>query len=245
MEDEKPLTKRQRRELRKQEQAAQRTKAVRRKKMITWLVVFIIILVIGGLGYLVVDSSGQDENKVVTDSGDTEQSNNNPFLGEAEALVVITEFSDFNCSACAAAAPVVKQVAEEYGDRVKIVFNSFNLNYRWSRKSLEAGECAFQQGGFWPFHDMIFANQSEWAQADDAEDKFKSYAKTLGLNEEAFNNCLDSGRMSSEVARDTSFARSKDINSTPTFYINNQELVGVRPLEEFKRIIDEELAKAS
>lgn len=92
---------------------------------------------------------------------------------------------------------------------------------------------------------MMFANQSEWVQADDAEDKFKSYAKIIGLSEEAFDNCLDSGRMSSEVARDTSYARSKEVDSTPTFYINDQKLVGVKPLEEFKRIIDEELAKAS
>lgn len=130
MEEEQPLTKRQRRELRKQEQATQRAKETQRKKMTTRLVIFIIILVIGGLAYLVVNSLGQDENGVVTDSGDTEQSDNNPYLGGAEALVVITEFSDFSCPACAAAAPVVKQVAEEYGERIKIVYNGFNLNHR-------------------------------------------------------------------------------------------------------------------
>ena len=242
-EQDQPLTKRQRRLMKKQEQADQKAQQAQRKTMTRWLMIVILIAVVGGGGYLIINASSQDNDNQTTDLDSGSTDNTNPYLGGVNAGLVITEFSDFSCSACAAASPVVKQLAEEYGDQIKVVFNSFSLRYKWSEKSLEAGECAHQQGGFWPFHDMIFANQSEWVQADDAVDKFKSYAKTLGLSEEAFNNCLDSGRMSSEVAQDTSVARSKEINSTPTFYINDQKIIGVKPLAEFKRIIEEELNK--
>ena len=220
-----PLTKRQRRVLKKEEQARTQAQRLQRKKITKLLVIVLSVVVIGGVGYLIVNASNKNGSNETVDLAS--ESGHNPYLGSDDASVVITEFSDFSCLACAAVSPTVKQLASEYSDQLKIVYNGFNLQYRWSEKSLEAGECAFQLGGFWPFHDMMFANQSEWVSADDAVDKFKSYAKTLGINEEAFNNCLDSGRMSSEVARDTGFARSKKVNSTPTFFINDQKLVAV------------------
>ena len=237
------LTKRQRRKLRKQEKVRERESQTRRKTMTKWIIIVFILVLAGGLGYFFVGASSSDNNSqnVNVASGTDINSGNNPYLGGENASVVITEFSDFSCPACAAAAPLAEQLVEEYGDQIKVVFNGFNLRHQWSAKSLEAGECAFQQGRFWEYYDLIFLQQSEWVGADDALDKFKLYAQQLGLNEEAFSACLDSGRMAGEVARDTNVAQSEKINSTPTFYINGQKLVGVKPIAEFKRIIDEEL----
>jgi len=239
------LTKRQRRELRKQEKVIEKESQARRKSITKWFIIVLILVLAGGLGYFVVGASSSDNNSqnVNVASGTDINSGNNPYLGGENASVVITEFTDFSCSACAAAAPLAKQLHKEYGNQIKVVFNSFNLRYQWSAKSLEAGECAFQQGKFWEYYDLIFLRQSEWVRADDALDKFKLYAQQLGLNEKAFSACLDSGRMAGEVARDTNVAQSEKITATPTFDINGQKLVGVKPITEFKKIIDEELNK--
>jgi len=242
MQEEQQLTKRQRRLQKKQEQQEKRTSEANKKKMTTLIVIVVIVLVVGGLVYLAIGGTeSSDSTQLQNVNG--QDVGNNPFLGGIEAKVVITEFSDFSCPACASVAPVLKQLVDKYGDQIRLVFNSFDLSHTWSKKSLEAGECAHQQGGFWQYHDLIFSKQSDWTSANDAVDKFKSYAQQVGLNEEAFNNCLDSNLMSSEVARDTSVGRDKKVSATPTFYINDQELVGVKPLSEFSRIIDEELAK--
>lgn len=240
-----PLTKRRRRKLRKQEKARERENQTRRKAMTKWVIIVIILVLAGGLVYFFIGAGSSDNNgqNVNVASGTDINSGNNPYLGGENAAVVIMEYSDFSCPACAAAAPLAKQLVEEYGNQIKVVFNSFNLRHQWSAKSLEAGECAFQQGRFWEYYDLIFLQQSEWVRADDALDKFKLYAQQLGLNEEAFTSCLDSGRMAGEVARDTNVAQSEKITSTPTFDINGKKLVGVKPIAEFKEIIDEELNK--
>ena len=233
-----PMTKRQRRELKKQKKVEGRARAARHTKIVRILVWVFAILVIGAVWYLGFMNADKDS---AAQNGVTE----NPSLGTEGAPVVITEYSDFGCSACAAAAPTVKKLIEEYPDQIQIVFNGFNLQYRWSEKSHEAGECAFEQNKFWEFHDVIFRKQSEWASADDAVDKFKTYAAEIGLDGDQFANCLDSGEMIGEVDRDTAAARGKQINSTPTFFINGQEFKGAQPLEEFKKVIDAELEKAN
>lgn len=227
------MTKRQRRELKKQKQNEERAKATRHTKIVRTSVWIFAVLVIGAIWYL--GFMNRDDSPI--DSGVTE----NPTLGTAGAPVVITDFSDFSCPACASAAPVLKQVIEAYPDQVQIVFNGFNLGHQWSEKSHEAGECALVQNKFWEFHDIIFENQSAWASADDALDKFKTYATEAGLDEAQFASCLDSGEMNKEVDRDTSIARSEKVSSTPTFLINDEKVVGAQTLDEFKELIDAEL----
>jgi protein-disulfide isomerase len=234
---EQQLTKRQRRELRHQERANEQERFRRGKTIKKVIILSIVILAVaaGGYGIYRSVSGTTDSNAPIV---------NNPTLGPTGAKVVITEYSDFSCPACAVAAPIVKEVAAAYPDSVQIAFNSFNLGHRWSEKSLEAGLCAGEQGKFWELGDTLFAKQSEWANESDAVDRMKVYAKEAGLNEAAFNSCLDSEKMARTVSAATKAARDKKINSTPTFYVNDTELVGVQTLEAFKTAIDAAL-KAS
>ena len=232
------LTKRQRRELKKQEIASQRNMRLRRKKMSTIITVSIIVIVVG-LGIYFVATSSNTSNNTNTDLAAA--LDGNPTLGGEAAKVTIVEFSDFSCPACAAAAPVVEEVAKAYPDQVKIVFNSYNLGHQWSEKSLEAGECAYNQGKFWEFHDIIFSQQSEWVSLSNPVEKFQAYASQAGISPEVMKSCLDSNQMESEVSRDTALGRSNKVTATPTFFINGQKIEGTQPLSEFKKIIDAKL----
>ena len=86
---------------------------------------------------------------------------------------------------------------------------------------------------------MLFANQGQNSQSD-----LKSYAKELGLDTVAFDNCLDSGEYSQEVQDQLAEGEARGVNSTPTLYINDIELVGAQTFEILEEIIEQELANA-
>lgn len=148
--------------------------------------------------------------------------------------VKILEFSEFQCPYCARAAPTVDKVKEEYGDDVEIIFKHFPLNFhRYAQKAAEASECARDQGKFWEYHDTLFENQ----QSLDIP-SLKNYAKDLGLDTDRFNTCLDDGEKISLVQNDFREGQSLGVRGTPTFFINDQMVVGAQPYEVFEEIID-------
>lgn len=102
----------------------------------------------------------------------------------------------------------------------------------------EASECADEQGGFWEYHDELFANIDLYNSDDD----FVALAESFGLDGGAFRECLESDIMQDEVIADAEDARSYGVSGTPTFFINGVRLVGAQPIESFNAIIEEELA---
>lgn len=111
-------------------------------------------------------------------------------------------------------------------------------NHEYAFKAAEAGNCAHDQGKFWALHDVMFAKQRELSVAD-----LKSHAAALGLDAAAFNTCLDSGKHAPTVKGDAALAKQHGVTATPTFFINGRLLSGAQPLEGFKRVIDDELAR--
>ena len=108
-----------------------------------------------------------------------------------------------------------------------------------ARKAAEATECADDQGKFWQYHDLI------WANGAVDLDSLKGYAAQLGLDTATFNDCLDSGKHASEVEKDYQDGESYGVTATPSFFINGQLLRGAKPFETFKALIDAALAEAS
>ena len=87
-------------------------------------------------------------------------------------------------------------------------------------------------------HDLIFADIGATAVP-----QLKQGAGKLGLDQAAFDQCLDSGRHRAVVQADYAGAEKLGVNSTPTMYINGRPLIGAQPYEVFKQVIDEELAR--
>ena len=161
-----------------------------------------------------------------------------PFKGGVDAKVTIVEFSDFQCPACEDAYPVIKQLASDYGDRIKIVYRDFPLSQHYfAFKAAEAGNCANEQGKFWELHDMMFENQDNLGV-----DSLKGYAAGLGLDTAKFNSCLDTGKYASEVSDDLADGAAAGVNSTPSFFINGKRYNNMS-YDQFKQIIDAELAR--
>lgn len=166
-------------------------------------------------------------------------SDNDVSKGPKDAKVTIIEFSDFQCPYCQKAKETIDEIMKEYADKVRLVFKHFPLQFHENaQKAAEAAECANDQGKFWEMHDYMFANQNKLGIAD-----LKKAAKNLGLNTSDFDGCLDSGKYEGKVKKDIEVGASFGVGGTPAFFINDQFLSGAAPIEDFKKIIDEELAK--
>ncbi|MCX6709153.1 MAG: DsbA family protein [Candidatus Woesearchaeota archaeon] len=161
---------------------------------------------------------------------------NDEVKGEANAPVLIVEFSDYQCPFCSRVEASLKQVEEKYikTGKVKIVYRDYPLGFHdKAQKAAEASECAHDQGKFWEYHDKLFANQN-------ALDIFslKQYAKDLKLDTAKFDKCLDSGEKAAEVSKDTADANAAGVSGTPIFFINGVALKGAQPYDSFETAIE-------
>lgn len=159
--------------------------------------------------------------------------------GGQDAKVTLIEYSDFQCPYCARHYGTMKKIAEDYGDKVRIVFRHFPLSFHpEAEKAAEASECAAEQGKFWEMHDKIFeANLAGTMSVT----KWKEEAKNLGLNVKKFNDCLNSGEYASKVSEQTSGGAAAGVEGTPATFVNNELISGALPYEQFKQIIDNKL----
>jgi protein-disulfide isomerase len=164
-----------------------------------------------------------------------------PVVGNANAVVTVVEFSDFQCPFCQRVMPTLKQVRETYGDRVRIVWKDFPLTsiHPQAFKAAEAGQCAREQGKFWEYHDRLFANQQALEP-----DFLKKYAAETGLDATKFNACLDTAKYAERVQAQMGVGNQLGVSSTPSVFINGRMVSGAQPYETFTAIIDEELERA-
>lgn len=167
-----------------------------------------------------------------------------PSIGPANAPVVIQEFSDYQCPFCARVLPTVDQIMEEYKGKVRLVWRDLPLDFHpQANPAAQAAREVYRQGGnekFWAYNKLLFANYSQLSRA-----KFEELAEQLGgINMAEFRKALDTERHKPAVDADFKAARDSGARiGTPAFFINGRLVSGAQPFENFKRVIDEELAK--
>jgi protein-disulfide isomerase len=140
-----------------------------------------------------------------------------------------------------AAGPTVKEILKSYPDKIRLVIKNYPYKYRdFSRIAAEASLAARDQGKYWEMHDILITRSPKLHRKS-----LISYAEELGLDVKKFTKSIDSSMHIKEIDRDIQLAQSIDLYNTPTFYINGRQVVGERPFEYFKKIIDEELSQAA
>ncbi len=163
---------------------------------------------------------------------------NRPRRGPANAPVEIIEFSDFECPYCTRGAATIDQVVEHYGDKVSVVFRHYPLPFHQNAPlAAQAASCANEQGKFFAYHDLLFANGKALGPDD-----LVRYAQQLNLKEAPFKACLESRRHEKTVEEDLAAGTALGVSGTPAFFINGRPLLGAQPLDAFMKVIDQELA---
>ncbi len=163
--------------------------------------------------------------------------------GEMSAEVVIIEYSDFECPACASYFPILKDLKEKFGSQIAVVYRHFPLTqiHRNAELASLASEAAGRQGKFWEMHDLLFENQKNWSANFGAKEIFIGYAQQLQLDEEQFINDLDAKDLQDKVSASYREGVSIGITGTPTFFLNGEKISNPRGYEEFERVVSEKL----
>ena len=175
--------------------------------------------------------------------------------GDPTAPITITEYSDYQCPYCKKFSDETeKQLVDKFvaGGQVRFIYRSFGLFIGpESQASAEATYCAGDQGKFWQFHDILFANHTGENVGDYTTKKLQAFAKTLGLDMDAFNSCMNSSKYAERVTQDGIDGRAAGIKATPSFvltYIVNGQvktklIEGAQPLSVFQTEIEAALAE--
>ncbi|MBI2052091.1 MAG: DsbA family protein [Candidatus Sungbacteria bacterium] len=170
-----------------------------------------------------------------------------PVLGNDDAKVTAVEFGDYQCPFCELFFQQVEPILRDQyikNGQVKMVWRDFAFLGPESFWAAEAARCANDQGKFWQYHDVLFNRQNGENQGAFVKDNLKKFAGELGLDQAAFDACLDGGKYTQAVKDDTDYGRSVGVNGTPATFINGEIVEGVNqadPFTGFKNVIEKYL----
>jgi protein-disulfide isomerase len=159
-----------------------------------------------------------------------------PSKGAAEPLVVIVEFSDFQCPHCGRAAQAFDELVAAYPKDVRLVFKQFPLPMHPDAElGSRATIAAAAQGKFWAMHDLLFENRTKMKRDD-----VVAHAKGLGLDVAKFEAALDDPATAERVKADKALGLAAGVRGTPSFFVNGRPFSGALPPEKLREIVEEE-----
>src|SRR5690606_18809307 len=166
-----------------------------------------------------------------------------PYRGDLNAPVVMEAFSDFQCPYCGRFSTqtlpglLENQIA---GGEVVMVFYDFPLKaiHPQASAAANAARCAGEGGAaaYWAMHDRLFENIGEWSNGQ-ANEVFLRYGTELGVAGEGFATCLEENRYADAVEADLALGQGRGVSSTPSFFLNDQPVIGAYPLDYFNQAI--------
>ncbi len=158
--------------------------------------------------------------------------------GNACAITII-EYSEFQCPFCERVQPAAKRIMKEYQGKIRWIVRDFPLGFHdRARPAAIAARCAKDQGKYWEMYEEMFKNQKALSDGD-----FKKYAGNIKLDTKKFDECVGKpGKIVDAIDANMKSGEKVGVTGTPAFFINGRRLSGALPYEEFKKVIDSELA---
>lgn len=205
----------------------------------TWIVIGVLIVGFGALLGITIWQKNSEKNSISADVSQifepSEASGNLPenIEGNADAPVIIYEYGDYQCTACAPMNPYINQLKEEYGDNLAIVFRTTIMSYHQNGTAAASAANAAAQQGYWKeYKDLLFSNLNDWyySDADERQTQFEEYfmKATGGKGDLAkFRKHMGSEAVRKKIAYDEELAKKAGVEFTPTFFVED-EFVGQR-----------------
>jgi protein-disulfide isomerase len=183
-----------------------------------WKIIFALAVILMVGSFLYANYASDKANEGVTLSSHIE--------GNADASVKLTEYSDFQCPACAQFYPLIQDLLKQYGDRIAFEYRHFPLIsiHPYAVPAAKAAEAAGVQGKFFEMHDMLFENQDAWSKSATPQVFFVQYAKELGLDVELFKRHMRASAIDDAIEASFNEARELGLTGTPSFFLNGERL---------------------
>ncbi|MBI2600257.1 thioredoxin domain-containing protein [Candidatus Daviesbacteria bacterium] len=210
----------------------------RETKILGAILIFSLVLIIGAVFLLgkSEQTPNEDSKSINIDYSKGQK------IGSDSAKVKLVEFSDFQCPACQAAQPFVKQAIENK-DNIQFIYRHFPLNQHvHARKAANFAEYAATEGKFWPVHDKLFETQQEWSQLADVSDYFANLGTQFGLDGAKIKEAIAKDQYAVRIDEDIAAARVYRVNSTPSFFLNGRKL-NLLNFADLENLVDQELKK--
>ncbi|TWD73018.1 protein-disulfide isomerase [Kribbella amoyensis] len=153
--------------------------------------------------------------------------------------VTFVEFLDFECESCRAAFPAVEQLRKDYAGKVTFVVRYFPIPSHFNaERAARAVEAASKQGKFEQMYQRMYETQAEWGeQRVPADERFRGFAKDLGLNLAEFDKVYNDPATLARIKRDVADGEALGVSGTPTFFLNGQK-IQPESFEDLKASID-------
>jgi len=156
--------------------------------------------------------------------------------GRSDAPIQLVEFADYQCPYCQKVNADLNKLVEDYSGKVSLIYKDFPLPmHPHAEKAAEAARCAGEQGKFWEYHNLLFSDRKL-----DLPD-LKQQAKSLHLDEDKFDQCLDSGQETASVERDRQEGMKLGLSGTPSFFINGHFFSGAVDYATLRQMVDQQL----
>jgi protein-disulfide isomerase len=247
-------------ESKRQVQREERLKRERQKRLRLFLSIglSVILLSVGifAINQLAGRSSGKvAEGEILTVTPkDRPQAQGNS-MGDPNAPVKIIEYSDFQCPFCKQFSETTEQgIIDNFVATGKVYFTfrsmgnfvsrNIGLGGTESRDAAEAVYCASDQGKFWEYKDILYANSLGEDEGYFARVRLEKMAEAIGLDVTQFNDCLDSQKYRDRVEQDGMDGQAAGVTGTPSFLINGKLIVGAQPYATFQKEIESALAES-
>lgn len=200
--------------------------------------IIIVVLLASFVGLIAFTKTSTSE---VTSTG------SNNVYGKQDSKVTLTEYVDFQCEACYAYYPTVKEIKELYKDKVKFQIKYFPIasSHQFARMAAGYAEAAARQGKFFEMHDKIFEGQKVWETSKDPSEYFDGYAKEIGLDMTKLKEDVASKEVNATINADLAEVNRLGGNGTPTFVLNGKKIENPEnTVDAFKAVLDEALKNA-
>lgn len=182
----------------------------------------------------------------------------NHVKGSSELGVTLTEYADFQCTACFTYHPLLQQLKEKYEGRVAFQFRHYPIvtSHPNAMAAHRAAEAAGKQGKFWEMHDKLFESAYvyneqgqpvavNWVASSNPGSDIERYAEELGLNIDQYRQDLAARETAASIQADMQSGKEIGVQGTPTFLLNGEMIETPRSIEAFETIIEEALKEAS
>lgn len=148
-------------------------------------------------------------------------------IGNLDSDVILIEYADYQCPACAQFSPLILSVVNELKDKIGFIYRNYSLSYHTNSRAASAtAQAAGLQGKFWEMHRLIYEKQIEWESLDIEErtDFFLKLGEELELDIDKLREDMASDAVSQKITFDQTMANKARIDATPTLFLNGKKI---------------------
>jgi protein-disulfide isomerase len=171
-------------------------------------------------------SKKSNTNAAIPSSVSVEDGYGMVFNKDVKDVPFIEIYEDFQCPACQRFEGITSEYIEDLINtkKAKVAYHMLSFLGAESQLAANAAGCAADQGKFLQFHKLLYANQPPENSGAWTSSYFTTLSLGLGISDNAYDKCIANNEYKDWVVNVANEGAKRNINSTPTVFINGKEI---------------------